>query len=52
MQLKDVAIILKRTLLKFNKAFDHPPYNYMLHTAALQVAIVKSILLVGSRIQL
>ena len=41
MQLKDVAVILKRTLLKFNKAFDHPPYNYMLHTAVLQVDVGK-----------
>ena len=44
MQLKDVAVILKRTLLKFNKAFDHPPYNYMLHTAALQVDVGKVLL--------
>ena len=57
MQLKDVAVILKRTLLKFNKAFDHPPYNYMLHTAALQVDVGEvllswSSLVVASEIQL
>lgn len=52
MQLEDVALILKRTLQKFNKAFDHPPYNYMLHTAALQVDLKKSILLVATSIQL
>lgn len=37
-ELEDVATILKRTLLKFNKAFDRPPYNYMLHTAQLQAS--------------
>lgn len=34
--MEDLAFVLKRTLARIEDALDHPPYNFMIHTAPMQ----------------
>ncbi len=36
--MEELAVILKRTLLKLEKALDYPPYNYIIHTGPFDKA--------------
>ena len=37
-QLQDLSWVLRSTLRKIDKVLEHPPYNFVLHTAPLQEA--------------
>jgi UDPglucose--hexose-1-phosphate uridylyltransferase len=37
-QLENLAWVLKTTLRKIDKVLEHPPYNFLIHTAPLQEA--------------
>ena len=36
--MEELAVILKRSLLKLEKALDYPPYNYIIHTGPFDKA--------------